>query len=462
MKLKTIIAGIVIAMLYTTNTFAFVQTISLPEREVNTVRLYEEIAYPVQGGNIYFDGKGKITKADPTVTRADIPQQINSVAVTEIGDEAFADNTVLKYINLPNGLTHIGMYAFYGCTALESADIPATVKKIDFAAFYGCSGLLSVYFEEGLEEISSSAFSKCNMLRGVYLPKSLSKYSSDMFFDCPSLKTITVVEGGEYLKSVDGILFSADGTKLIECPGAYQSEDFWIPSTVTEISSGAFSACSKISHFSVQEGNTVYMAVEGVIFTRTGKRLVVYPCGAENESYTVPYGVEHIRNTAFCECDNLKTIKIPNGVKTIGASAFNGCDGLTEISLPPSVEGIGQLAFAFCPNTTQIRLHSNISSIAEAAFAESEAAVLIVKEGSFAKEYAVGNDLKYEIALPLKGDVDWDGIVNRADYIAVSKYFSGSPSAIDEENTEVSGDGTISRVDYITFSKYFSGKTDVF
>lgn len=51
-----------------------------------------DIAYPVIGGNIYFDKTtGTVTSCDPEVTEANIPSEIDGVAVTSIDGSAFYD-----------------------------------------------------------------------------------------------------------------------------------------------------------------------------------------------------------------------------------------------------------------------------------------------------------------------------------------------------------------------------------
>ena len=69
--------------------------------------------YPVKGGNLYFDEEtGTITGSDYNVTEAVIPDKINGIEVTGIGDHAFQDCASLTNINIPEGVMSIGEYAF--------------------------------------------------------------------------------------------------------------------------------------------------------------------------------------------------------------------------------------------------------------------------------------------------------------------------------------------------------------
>ncbi len=111
----------------------------------------EEVTYPVEGGNIYFETEtGAIVGCDPTITRADIPEYIDGVKVTSIASLAFTQSGTfdsygtygvigtpsLKYVSIPDTVTGIGAYAFCK-SSIESIVIPKSVTKLshDFNYF---------------------------------------------------------------------------------------------------------------------------------------------------------------------------------------------------------------------------------------------------------------------------------------------------------------------------------------
>ena len=77
------------------------------------------ITIPVTGGSIYFDTEtGTIVACGRNVTEAAIPSVFNGVAVTSIGDYAFANCSSLTSVTIPNSVTSIGDWAFYDCSSL--------------------------------------------------------------------------------------------------------------------------------------------------------------------------------------------------------------------------------------------------------------------------------------------------------------------------------------------------------
>lgn len=56
-------------------------------------------------------------------------------------------------------------------------------------------------------------------------------------------------------------------------------------------------------------------------------------------------GVTSIGDSAFFECNRMKSVEIPNSVDSIGPYAFYGCHNLTDIRILVSVEFIGSSAF---------------------------------------------------------------------------------------------------------------------
>lgn len=95
------------------------------------------------------DGNGgiRITKCKKTNTTFTVPEEINGLPVTEIGDGAFSE---LKAINivLSDGVKKIGSNAFSNCTRLTRLQIPTTLEEISDNAVEGCSDILYISCRE--------------------------------------------------------------------------------------------------------------------------------------------------------------------------------------------------------------------------------------------------------------------------------------------------------------------------
>ena len=83
---------------------------------------------------------GKVTITGYTGNGGDvvIPDEIEGLPVTCIGDNAFCYCTGLTSITLPEGCTTIGYYVFSGCTGLTSITLPNSITTISVGAFKGC------------------------------------------------------------------------------------------------------------------------------------------------------------------------------------------------------------------------------------------------------------------------------------------------------------------------------------
>ena len=78
--------------------------------------------------------------------------------------------------------------------------------------------------------------------------------------------------------------------------------------------------------------------------------------------------VETIGETAFANCQTLKSIVIPNRVKAIEAQAFVNCKKLVDVTIPDGVESIGKAAFNNCYALKAITLPASVKYIYNAAF----------------------------------------------------------------------------------------------
>ena len=141
-----------------------------------------------------------------------------------------------------------------------------------------------------------------------------------------------------------------------------------IPASVETIGESPFHLCLSLTSFAVSSDNPRFKTVDDVLFAADGKTLTAFPAGKETTKYVIPDCVETVGAYAFSSCDLLTSVEIPASVKTIGAYAFAGCDLLTSVEIPDSVETIGDGAFYACDSLTSVEIPASVKTIGEEAF----------------------------------------------------------------------------------------------
>lgn len=352
--------------------------------------------------------------------------------VTEIGAYAFECCSVLESVTLPASLRSIGKGAFSGCVALTAVEIPEGVESIGDGAFFFCRKLTSVSLPGSLREVGNFLFAECDNLTRAEIAEGLPAVSERMFWHCSALQsallpqsvtsigklafagceTLTefkmpeaVTEIGEFaFRNCSGLreltvgvetvsrnafcfcyglqsLTVAEGVKVIEA-GAFENAScpgtLVIPASVTEIQPGAFSFFGTES-FVVDEANTAYKSVDGVIFSKDGTRLISYPSGRTETSYTIPETVTSIAPRAFSGVYQLETLTIPAGVTTLEDEAFYEFIRLPELIIPETVTSVGARCFAGS-GVSAIRMECPITELPEESFKGCNAEIIILPD----------------------------------------------------------------------------------
>ena len=140
-----------------------------------------------------------------------------------------------------------------------------------------------------------------------------------------------------------------------------------LPDTVTQLDDNAFGNCPALSDILVDAKNPAYKSVDGALYSKDGTVLVKGPANAE--TFVVPDGVATIGDYAFFGAKYLTSIYFPEGsLTTIGAMAFEFCEGLTELLLPAGVTEIGMYAFAHCSGLRSVDLPVSLKHVSDMAF----------------------------------------------------------------------------------------------
>ena len=296
-----------------------------------------------------------VLKNSSTITEVAIPDSIKGESVISIGNWAFNYCSSLTSITIPDSVTSIGNWAFAYCSSLTGITIHDSVTSIGSYAFYGCYSLTSINIPDSVTSIGGSAFYGCSSLTGITIPDYVTSIGSSAFYDCSSLTSINIPD------SVTSIGDSA----FCLCSSL---KSITIPDAVTSIGEDAFCGCSSLTSINVSDNNKYYKAIDGILFDKDAKTIIVYPCCKSLNYYNIPDSVTSIGSAAFYGCSSLTSINIPDSVTSIGSSAFSGCTSLTSITIPDSVTSIEDITFNCCSSLTSITIPDSVTSIGDSAF----------------------------------------------------------------------------------------------
>lgn len=281
-------------------------------------------------------------------------------SVTELEDAVFSGCTSLQHIRLPEGLEELGYAQLSECYALESIDLSG-VRVIGQYSLAVCTSLKEVTIPDSVEEIERNAFRGCSSLERVTIGRSVSFIAAYSFIACPSLKEVIVDDGNPNFVSVDGVVYTKDMKELVLYPSGKEDEEYVLPASVEEVRIGSLLCTRSIRRFSVEEGNPNFVSVDGVLYNTERTELIHCPI-SDIKEYTIPAGVEHIYDDAF-SCSNFESVVIPEGVTSIGCYAFYNCTSLERVTLPKGLLWIDERGFYRCTSLRTVYISGLTPSI---------------------------------------------------------------------------------------------------
>lgn len=256
-----------------------------------------------------------------------------------------------------------------GCaTNQPDIELPDFASVIAEEAFAGQYVIRTIGPTDALTSIRDRAFKGCHNLETFHIGEHTFDIGEAVFDSCVSLRTITCSPDNPFFKSVDGVLYSKDGSRLIAYPAGKRDESFEIPDTVTSIAPWAFSGsvylrhvsipasveelwwpfgnCSALEEITVSPDNPVYTAQEGVLYDKEMKALLAFPAGRNiAEIFKVPESVTVIETNAFLSNRFLKKVVLPEGTEKLEQFAFKNCEALETIVYPTTLKEIDSAAF---------------------------------------------------------------------------------------------------------------------
>ncbi len=157
-------------------------------------------------------------------------------------------------------------------------------------------------------------------------------------------------------------------------------EFIYIGKDVRYIADSAFYYCKNLKAVFVDEENEHFISVDGVLFTKDMKTLILHPIGngewqkEQNitdtaDTYIIPEGVENVGSYSFYKNGSLVHLTFPSTLKSIGDMAFFGCGSMWTVWLPEGLEAIGADAFSYCSSLSPVMyIPATVKNIGDYAF----------------------------------------------------------------------------------------------
>lgn len=186
---------------------------------------------------------------------------------------------------------------------------------------------------------------ECEKNCKIMLPSTLKKIRK---LDSEMITDILVSDGNNYFKSIDGVLYSKDGTELILFPKGKKIDEFCVPEGVTR---GKIKDCcasrlvfprsittipnnlnKNCQNIDVDEENEKLKSADGVVYSKDGKEIIYYPRGKKDKEFYIPEGVEIIQAHSFERVKELKAVCVPYSLVDLNRDILY-CAGLTDLEL---------------------------------------------------------------------------------------------------------------------------------
>lgn len=261
------------------------------------------------------------------LTKIEVLATYKDKQVTTIKENVFKGNESIVQVVLPETITTIENNAFSNMTKLEDINLPDSVINMGDNLFEGSDNI-------------------------IYDNTSGVKYIDNWLVDATECETQTVNVKDTTIGIFKYAFFDNQVVEKIN-----------IPSSVKFIGDYAFSYANSILEINVDENNTVYSSLNGVLYNKDKTLLIKYPSSRVNVEITLPASVEQIKTRAFENCSNLKVINIPKKVSYIKANTFSNCRVLTTINYENKNVIIESDAYNNCPELNKVD-YQNLSYVA--------------------------------------------------------------------------------------------------
>ncbi|WP_244835030.1 leucine-rich repeat domain-containing protein [Clostridium sp. BJN0001] len=134
-----------------------------------------------------------------------------------------------------------------------------------------------------------------------------------------------------------------------------------IPKNIMYVQDYALSNCKNLKNVYLEYDNVSLKSVDGVLFNNDMTKLIYYPEAKPEEEYEIPEQVTILGIASFLQCKNLVKIKTHKELQVIGSYNFYMCENLKEISnidMQDNIKVIEDYVLYMCDLIEKIKLMS--------------------------------------------------------------------------------------------------------
>ncbi|MCM1291478.1 MAG: leucine-rich repeat domain-containing protein [Prevotella sp.] len=201
-------------------------------------------------------------------------------------------------------ITQIGPMAFAGQTGISGIKMPETIDSIAPFAFDGCENLIEITYPKKQVKVSDDAFNNCKLLRDVNFGSSWKEIDFYPYRWSENLKDIKIPFGTTLVKNFEELSYL---------------ENISLSEPVDE------------------NEKSTYDTPDNCLYHKETKSLKV-PVGIEGV-FEIPESVNEITGNTFWGCSKIEKIIIPSQLSKISYDSFSTLENLHEIEISSRPKG---------------------------------------------------------------------------------------------------------------------------
>ena len=298
-----------------------------------------------------------------------------NITVSILGKSAVVPVSI-HAMNQSEGFEYVvqdGCAIIIGCSKEDVVlNIPSVIEGYSVIGItdltYAMDYAEELVIPDSVTMLSGSIFEWNYDLKKLTIGKGISNIYNDMFIGATRLEQVIVSGENPYYCSIDGVVYDKEMKNLVVFPRAKEGA-YTVPDTVTNIDC----LINNFAYYKLQldlgNSQTGYAVEDGVIYN--ADKTVIYACDkTKTGKYVMPDTVTTINDMAFHEC-SFSEVVVSENVSEIVYAAFSYSMELEKVVLPENLKAIGWAAFSECENLAEADLPSGLEILESQAFSNT-------------------------------------------------------------------------------------------